>query len=218
MTSSTTNSISTISRRRLTTAMLALACALVLTACGGGNDTADSGSGTGGMNHGGGSSSAPSASTAAMGNAADRAFLTGMKPHHEQAVEMSDMILAKSDVDQRVLDLAQQIKDAQQPEIETMQGWLAEWGVSSDDMDMGEMEHGGGMMSDEDMAALESASGAEAAPLFLEQMIAHHQGAIEMAETELANGKNADALALAQAVVDTQSAEIETMQDLLGQL
>ena len=111
-----------------------------------------------------------------------------------------------------------QIKDAQQPEIETMQGWLAEWGVSSDDMDMGEMEHGGGMMSDEDMAALESASGAEAAPLFLEQMIAHHQGAIEMAETELANGKNADALALAQAVVDTQSAEIETMQDLLGQL
>ena len=136
----------------------------------------------------------------------------------EQAVEMSDMILAKSDVDQRVLDLAQQIKDAQQPEIETMQGWLAEWGVSSDDMDMGEMEHGGGMMSDEDMAALESASGAEAAPLFLEQMIAHHQGAIEMAETELANGKNADALALAQAVVDTQSAEIETMQDLLGQL
>lgn len=99
-----------------------------------------------------------------------------------------------------------------------MQGWLAEWGVSSDDMDMGEMEHGGGMMSDEDMAALESASGAEAAPLFLEQMIAHHQGAIEMAETELANGKNADALALAQAVVDTQSAEIETMQDLLGQL
>ena len=67
-------------------------------------------------------------------------------------------------------------------------------------------------------AALESASGVEAAPLFLEQMIAHHQGAIEMAETELANGKNADALALAQAVVDTQSAEIETMQDLLGQL
>ena len=151
-------------------------------------------------------------------NAADVEFAQAMIPHHQQAVEMSDMILAKSDVDQRVLDLAQQIKDAQQPEIETMQGWLAEWGVSSDDMDMGEMEHGGGMMSDEDMAALESASGAEAAPLFLEQMIAHHQGAIEMAETELANGKNADALALAQAVVDTQSAEIETMQDLLGQL
>jgi len=169
------------------------------------------------MDHGG-SSSAPSESAEADFNMADSMFAMMMIPHHEQAVEMSDMILAKSDVDQRVLDLAQQIKDAQQPEIETMQGWLAEWGVSSDDMDMGEMEHGGGMMSDEDMAALESASGAEAAPLFLEQMIAHHQGAIEMAETELANGKNADALALAQAVVDTQSAEIETMQDLLGQL
>ncbi|HBS74835.1 MAG TPA: DUF305 domain-containing protein, partial [Microbacterium sp.] len=54
--------------------------------------------------------------------------------------------------------------------------------------------------------------------LFLEQMILHHQGAIEMAEAELQDGKNADALALAQAVVDTQSAEITTMQDLLTQL
>ena len=192
-------------------AAVPLAAVLFLAGC------ADNGGSMPGMDHGG-SSSAPSESAEADFNMADSMFAMMMIPHHEQAVEMSDMILAKSDVDQRVLDLAQQIKDAQQPEIETMQGWLAEWGVSSDDMDMGEMEHGGGMMSDEDMAALESASGAEAAPLFLEQMIAHHQGAIEMAETELANGKNADALALAQAVVDTQSAEIETMQDLLGQL
>lgn len=66
--------------------------------------------------------------------------------------------------------------------------------------------------------ALEAATGPEAARLFLEQMILHHQGAIEMAEAELQDGKNADALALAQAVVDTQSAEITTMQDLLTQL
>ena len=130
-------------------------------------------------------------------NDADVMFAQMMIPHHQQAIEMAELAESKSS-NQQVLSLAADIKAAQQPEIETMQGWLAEWGVSSDDMDMGEMEHGGGMMSDEDMAALESASGAEAAPLFLEQMIAHHQGAIEMAETELANGKNADALALAR--------------------
>lgn len=168
-----------------------------------------------GMDHGG-SDSSPSDSAADF-NAADEMFATMMIPHHEQAVEMSDMILAKSDVDPRVLELAQQIKDAQQPEIDTMEGWLEDWGV--DGMDMGGMDHGGdGMMSEEDMAALEAATGPEAARLFLEQMILHHQGAIEMAEAELQDGKNADALALAQAVVDTQSAEITTMQDLLTQL
>ena len=199
--------------RMLALASTALITTLVLAGCGQNNDP-----GMSGMDHGSSSSSPSSSEASADFNAADEMFVTMMIPHHQQAIEMADLILGKDGIDERVVTLAQQIKDAQQPEIETMQGWLAEWGVSSDDMDMGEMEHGGGMMSDEDMAALESASGAEAAPLFLEQMIAHHQGAIEMAETELANGKNADALALAQAVVDTQSAEIETMQDLLGQL
>jgi|TARA_B100000519_G_scaffold197767_1_gene206079 uncharacterized protein (DUF305 family) len=186
-----------------------LAAALFLAGC------ADNGGSMPGMDHGG-SDSSPSDSAADF-NAADEMFATMMIPHHEQAVEMSDMILAKSDVDPRVLELAQQIKDAQQPEIDTMEGWLEDWGV--DGMDMGGMDHGGdGMMSEEDMAALEAATGPEAARLFLEQMILHHQGAIEMAEAELQDGKNADALALAQAVVDTQSAEITTMQDLLTQL
>ena len=186
-----------------------LAAALFLAGC------ADNGGSMPGMDHGGSDSSPPD--SAADFNAADEMFATMMIPHHEQAVEMSDMILAKSDVDPRVLELAQQIKDAQQPEIDTMEGWLEDWGV--DGMDMGGMDHGGdGMMSEEDMAALEAATGPEAARLFLEQMILHHQGAIEMAEAELQDGKNADALALAQAVVDTQSAEITTMQDLLTQL
>ena len=82
------------STRRLTCAALGLAGALVLTACGSGNDTATAASGT---DHGGGhSSSAPSAdsSAAANGNDADLAFLTGMRTHHRQAVEMSDLVLA----------------------------------------------------------------------------------------------------------------------------
>lgn len=202
-------------KKKLRTAALVavpLATALFLAGCAGNGDSMP------GMDHGGGSSSAPSESAEADFNMADSMFAMMMIPHHQQAVEMSDMILAKSDVDQQVLDLAQQIKDAQQPEIDTMQGWLDDWGMSADDMDMGDMDHGGGMMSEEDMAQLEAATGADAARMFLEQMIEHHKGAIDMAETELADGKNPDAKELAQAVVDTQSAEITTMEDLLAQL
>ena len=83
--------------------------------------------------------------------------------------------------------------------------------------DMSGMGHGDGMMSDGDMAALEAADGAEAARLFLEQMIVHHEGAIEMAQTELDQGANEEVIALAQAILDTQTTEIATMENLLTQ-
>lgn len=183
-----------------------LAAALALAGC------AASGNGSmPGMDHGDGMSSSPSADVEGEFNSADSMFAMMMIPHHEQAVEMSDMLLGKSGVDEEVLQLAQQIKDAQAPEIELMQSWLDAWGMQAPD----EMDHGDGMMSADDMAALEAAEGAEASRLFLEQMIVHHQGAIEMAETELDDGVNPDALELAQAIVDAQTAEIATMQDLL---
>jgi uncharacterized protein (DUF305 family) len=170
-----------------------------------------------GMDHGGGGSSSPSAVVQGEFNAADSMFAMMMIPHHEQAIEMSDLILAKSGVDQRVLDLAQQIKAAQVPEIELMQSWLDDWGMpSSGGMDG--MDHGDGMMSEDDMTALEVAGGAEAARLFLEQMIEHHQGAIEMAQDELDDGANPDVLALAQRIITSQTAEIATMQELLTQV
>ena len=75
-----------------------------------------------------------------------------------------------------------------------------------------------GMMSEDDMVALEAADGAEAARLFLEQMIMHHQGAIEMAQAEIEGGINPDAVALAQTIVEAQTAEIASMQDLLTQI
>ena len=80
------------------------------------------------------------------------------------------------------------------------------------------MDHGGGMMSEDDMAALEAATGAEASRLFLEQMTMHHEGAIEMAQDEVDNGQNPDAVEMAQTIVDTQTAEIAQMQELLAQL
>ena len=155
-------------------------------------------------------------SPSAQVNAADEMFVIMMIPHHEQAVEMSDTILGKDGIDDQVQALAQQIKDAQAPEIELMQSWLTNWGMSSSG-DMSGMGHGDGMMSDGDMAALEAADGAEAARLFLEQMIVHHEGAIEMAQTELDQGANEEVIALAQAILDTQTTEIATMENLLTQ-
>ncbi|MEW2011106.1 DUF305 domain-containing protein [Microbacterium sp. NPDC078814] len=171
-----------------------------------------------GMDHG--SSSSPS-STSAQFNAADEMFATMMIPHHQQAIEMADMILGKDDIDPQVVTLAEQIKAAQGPEIETMKGWLEEWGAPYDESavdGMSGMDHGDGMMSDEDMTALESATGTEATRLFLDGMIMHHQGAITMAQSQLDNGQNEDALELAQQVIDGQSAEITTMQAILATL
>lgn len=167
-----------------------------------------------GMNHGEETGAeTPSAETGEF-NDADAMFAAMMIPHHQQAVEMSDMVLAKSDVGPAVVDLAEEIKAAQGPEIELMESWLDDWGVAHDEH--AGMEHGDGMMSEDDMAALESADGAEAGRLFIEQMILHHEGAVEMAQTELDEGVNPDALELAQAIIDTQTDEIATMKQLLA--
>jgi len=145
-------------------------------------------------------------------NHADVAFTMMMIPHHQQAIDMADLLLAKDGIDEQVRELAARIKDAQGPEIEEMTSWLESWGQ---DTDMGGMNHGGMMMGDDDMAALEAASGSNASRLFLEQMIVHHQGAIAMAQDEIADGKNAGATTLADKIVVDQTAEIQTMQNLL---
>lgn len=156
----------------------------------------------------------------AVFNDADVTFAQMMIPHHEQAIEMSDSLLEKDGVDEQVRELAEQIKDAQQPEIDQMKDWLDQWGA---DESMGEMGHdmgamGDGMMSEEDMGRLNDATGAEASALFLEQMIMHHEGAIEMAEVEVENGENPDAVALAERIIEDQTNEIAEMQDLLAAL
>jgi uncharacterized protein (DUF305 family) len=160
----------------------------------------------------------PSSDSAAAFNNADETFVMDMIAHHEQAIAMADLLLDKDGVDERVINLALDIKDAQGPEIETMNRWLDEWGIVTNDSGMEGMDHSGGMMSDEDMAALETASGADASRLFLEQMTQHHQGAIDMAQQELNNGENPEALELAQTIIDAQTAEIATMQDILATL
>lgn len=183
-----------------------LAAALILAGC--------STAGTAGADYGGHSaSSSPQASETTFDDA-DVAFATAMIAHHRQAIEMSDALLAKDDVDPQVAALAERIKAAQAPEIETMEQWLASWGQEAGH---GGMDHGGGMMSDDDMAALEAADGATASTLFLEQMIVHHEGAIDMARTELDEGSAPEALELADRIIRAQTAEISEMQGMLGE-
>jgi uncharacterized protein (DUF305 family) len=165
-------------------------------------------------------------------NDADVMFAQGMIPHHEQAIEMSDMLLAKQGVDPRVVSLANDIKAAQTPEIEQMQGWLTQWGVvkttspsssmPGHDMsggDMPGMGGGHGMMSEQDMTALQNANGgAEASRLFLSQMIEHHNGAIMMAQQEIDGGQFPAAVALARSIIQSQQREITTMQGILNSM
>lgn len=169
-------------------------------------------------------------------------FAMHMIPHHQQAIEMSDIVLAKQGIDPRVIELANQIKAAQGPEIDKMQGWLKQWGMPQmpmpsgmpghGDMPMpsGDMPgHGGmpttsgtpgmtGMMSEQDMAALQNAQGVEASKLFLTQMIAHHEGAITMGQNEIKDGQYPATIELAQSIVTSQQKEIETMKGILATL
>ncbi|WP_125776602.1 DUF305 domain-containing protein [Antribacter gilvus] len=149
-------------------------------------------------------------------NDADVMFAQMMIPHHEQAVEMSDLVADKPGLDPEIAALAGQIKAAQAPEIDQLNTWLEEWGADAGDM--ADMGHGmDGMMSEDDLKALADADGATAGDLFLEQMIAHHEGAVAMAETEVADGADAEAIAMAESIIESQTAEIETMENLLAE-
>lgn len=196
--------------RTAATAAIALTAILALAGCAGNTDTS---SDMTGMDHGS-TSSSETATTEA--NEADTMFASMMIEHHSQAIEMSDTILSKDGIDERVVSLAGEIKDAQAPEIQQLKGWLENWGA--DTSDMGNMDHGAGMMSETDMQALDEATGAEASRLFLEQMIEHHRGAIDMAQDEVDNGSNPDAVALGQKIIDDQTGEIQKMEEILASL
>lgn len=164
-------------------------------------------------------SSAPAGTDAPTPSPADVMFAQMMIPHHEQAVVMSDYALENTSTPE-VLALAEQIKAAQQPEIEQMTSWLEEWGVPvMSGMDaMG--AHGGhgmsGMLTDEQLDELANARDADFDALYLAYMIDHHEGAIDMAD-DVADSQDPRVAALAAAIIEAQRAEIVEMQRLLGQ-
>lgn len=194
-----------------------LASTLVLAACSGGDDDMD---GMSGMDSSSESSSAESSAESADFNDADVMFAQQMIVHHQGAIEMAQLAEGRAE-NAQVVDLAGRIEAAQGPEIETMTGWLEDWGQPTTAEDSGDMGHGGMgsmEMSEEDMAALEAASGAEFDRMFLEMMIEHHRGAVAMAQAEHADGQSAEVVALAQQIIDSQTGEIEEMQGLLRTL
>ena len=151
-------------------------------------------------------------------NDADVVFAQGMIADHEQAIEMADIALDPTiGASAEVQDLATRIKDAQDPEIELMTGWLTAWGQpvqmdASGGHDMSNME---GVMTAEEMDALGAATGTEFDTMWLEMMVRHHEGAIAMAETVKASGSSADVLGLAEQIISAQQAEIDEMRALL---
>ena len=148
-------------------------------------------------------------------NEADVTFATDMIPHHRQAVEMATLAESRAD-SAEVKSLAKQIMEAQDPEIQTMSGWLSAWGepVPEDMSGMDMSTSMPGVMSSDEMDELMNSSGAAFDKMFLAMMIKHHNGAIDMAKTEQAEGQYPDAVALAQQIESAQAEEIATMQDL----
>jgi uncharacterized protein (DUF305 family) len=169
----------------------------------------------------------PTDSTTATFNDADVAFAQMMIPHHQQAVEMATLAQDKA-TDPELLEMAAAIRSAQEPEIATLTGWLQEWGAPTTmptsgghGHDMSGMGGGSGMpgmMSDQEMADLEQATGEDFDRMFTLMMMAHHNGAIQMCQDIAASGANPDVKALAATIEQAQSAEVDRLRTILNRL
>ncbi len=164
--------------------------------------------------------SAAEATGAVAHNAADIGFAQMMIPHHRQALELAELVPGRSD-DAAVITLASTISAEQQPEIDTMSALLAAWGVDPEAPAEEHNGHGGmsgpmaGMVDETTMARLGELRGRPFDTLWLQSMISHHRGAIEMARVEVADGQNDEMRALARGVITAQQAEIDQMQRML---
>jgi uncharacterized protein (DUF305 family) len=152
-------------------------------------------------------------------NAADVSFATMMILQHTQAMAMVDLAL-KQAVDAKVKALAPKIKEGDAPELARMSGWFTSVGnvvpSGAHDMSMPGMEaKPQGVVSAKEMTDLGKATGSGFDRMWLQLMIRHHQGAVDMARTELTKGGSPDAKQVAQSIIDRQSAEIATMTSIL---
>jgi uncharacterized protein (DUF305 family) len=207
------------SRRALLVAP-AIAAAITLAACGGDDDDDTASATTTAVapaTAGGGTP--PASGAAAEFNDADVEFAQSMIAHHEQAIEMAEIAGDPTrDAGPEVVDLAARIEAAQDPEINTMTGWLTAWGqpVQMDTSGGHEMGSMTGMMSAEDMDALAALTGSEFDETWLTMMVEHHEGAIEMATGVQAAGVNPDVASLAEQIIVAQQSEVDEMNGLLA--
>jgi uncharacterized protein (DUF305 family) len=155
----------------------------------------------------------------AQANAADVEFVQGMVPHHEGAIEMSELVFDRTERPE-LIELAEEIIDVQDAEIDQLRSMLDRMGseeMPMNDMnDMDGMDHGAmGMMDEQDMQELRGLEGEAFERRFLEGMIRHHEGAIDMAEQARARGDDPEVAELADDVVAAQQTEIDQMRQWL---
>jgi uncharacterized protein (DUF305 family) len=152
-------------------------------------------------------------------NERDLAYVVGMIEHHRQAVDMTALAPERAS-NETVRGLASRIHDTQGPEIGAMEQWQKQFAANAEQhghsTSLPHVDHGSmpGMASDEDMAALKAAAGGEFDRLFVKLMIAHHKGALKMAEDVLATGVDVKVEEMAADVIATQTDEINRMQTL----
>jgi uncharacterized protein (DUF305 family) len=195
---------------RAAAALAALAAAAVLGSCGGPSASHQHAEHTG---------AGPTHTAPANHNAADAAFAQNMIPHHQQAVDMSAMVPTRT-VSEDMLVIAKDISRDQQAEIWGLQGLLREWGEPVAPDNGGHADHGGmamqGMVDPATLDQLKSLEGAEFDTLWMRSMISHHQGAITMAQEEIAHGESHDAIEMAKRIINAQQREIAYMTHLLS--
>lgn len=182
---------------RVVAALAAIAAAAVLGSCGG----------------------SPSGQQHANHNAADVTFAQNMIPHHQQAVDMAAMVPTRT-VNPDMLVIAKDISMDQQAEIRGLLGLLGQWGEPVAPDNMGPADHGGmamqGMVDPATLEHLKSLRGAQFDALWMRSMVSHHQGAITMAQDEIAHGESHDAIEMAKRIVTAQQREIAYMNHLLS--
>ena len=172
------------------------------------SDSNGMGNSSGHMGHG------SSSSSNANYTGADIMFLQMMIPHHQQAIDISNLAM-KASQDTELIELAKIIARDQAAEIKQMKAWLKDAGASED---MGHAMHDmGGMLNDDDLAALSAATGKEFDILWLKGMTEHHDGAIHMTQM-IEDARNAEIKAFGTKVIKDQSKQIDQMKKMLARI
>ncbi|MEZ5099015.1 MAG: DUF305 domain-containing protein [Thermoleophilia bacterium] len=147
----------------------------------------------------------------------DRAFIDGMVPHHEQAIEMAEAAKQAGLANPDLVQIADAVIATQQGEIDQMRAWREEW-FGSPDVDPSGADALGLSMRDMGMEheprTMMGADDVDAA--FAAEMIDHHQGAIRMAELALERAQHPEIRAMAKAIIEAQQGEIDVMMDHVG--
>ncbi|MBB2988852.1 uncharacterized protein (DUF305 family) [Mycolicibacterium iranicum] len=193
----------------------ALATLFVVAGCGG-----DAGSAGEGQSASASPETSAISSDAAGHNAADVSFATAMVAHHQQAIELSTLVAQRSTAPGLVA-LADQIVAVQQPEVNILNVFLVQWnenpGAATGSGTEGSATEpqAPGMVDDVTVARLESSSGPQFDRLWLESMIGQHRGGVAIADREIAEGENVDAISIAKAIKAGLTPQIGQMTTML---